>query len=89
MAYGGLQWPCEWLTKVAGIFVAQGIIFWSAGIKLWLALFTKGDIGVAGANAVVFFTCTLAVVLFSELFYICIDLPSRWLAKHTYLWLVD
>ena len=76
------------LTYGIGIFAAQCIVFWTGGIKLWLVLNDKG-MSTAAANAVVLLICLLATVLFSELYYRMVDVPSKWLAKHAYLWLVN
>lgn len=69
------------------MFAAQCMVFWTAGIKLWLVLDAKG-ISTAGANAVVLVVCFAAIAVFSEIFHRCLDLPSIWAAKSTYLWLL-
>lgn len=71
------------------IFVAQCIFFWTGGIKLWLALHNDKGLSTAGANGVVFLVGLLAIAVFSELYWRLVDLPSVWLAKKTYTWLVD
>ncbi|KAK4494960.1 hypothetical protein PRZ48_014316 [Zasmidium cellare] len=81
--------PLVWLGERSfSIFVSECIIFWTSGIKLWLVLSGNG-MSTAGANAIVFIVGLLAVATFAEIFYRCVDLPSRWLAKNTYFWLVD
>lgn len=75
------------LTILVGFFVAQCIIFWVAGIKLWLTLRRRGNITVAGANALVLATCIPAILISAELFYRLIDDPSRRAAVTAYRWL--
>lgn len=75
------------LTNISGIFFAQCVFFWTGGIKLWLVMYDK-DYSNAGANAAVFVVGLLAVMVFSELFWRIVDLPSRWVAKWAYNWLV-
>lgn len=81
--------PLVWIGERSfSVFVAQGIVFWTGGIKLWLALNNAG-VNTAGANTLVFIVGSLVIAVFSEMFYITIDLPSQWMARKTYLWLVN
>lgn len=69
--------------------MAQCIFFWTGGIKLWLVLHDERNLSTASANGVVFLVGLLAVTAFSELYFRLIDVPSVWLARRTYTWLVD
>lgn len=51
---------------LSGIFAAQCIIFWTAGIKLWLVLRKDDRTTTAGANAIVLVVSIVAVAVFSE-----------------------
>lgn len=67
--------------------MAQSIVFWTAGIKLYLHLHSRGT-STATANFAVFVTCTLTTLLFAEVYYRIVDLPSQWVAKEAYSWLL-
>ncbi|KAF2766098.1 hypothetical protein EJ03DRAFT_354231 [Teratosphaeria nubilosa] len=82
--------PLAWLGERAfALFFAQSIIFWSAGIKLWLYIHNKADFSTAAANVVVLAACVPAVLVLAELFYRLIDVPSQWLARRAYIWLIN
>lgn len=40
------------------------------------------------ANLAVLVTCSLATLLFGEMYYRIVDLPSQWIASRGYLWLM-
>ena len=76
-------------SALLGIFIAQSIVFWTAGIKLWLVLSNKTDLGTASANVIVLTTCLLTTAIFSELYFHAIDLPSQRFARKVYIWLTS
>ncbi|KAK4500360.1 hypothetical protein PRZ48_008549 [Zasmidium cellare] len=67
-------------------FVAQSLVMWSAGIKLWTHIHVVNGTSVALANLAVFFTTLVTIVLFAEAFYRAVDVPSQWLATVGYHW---
>lgn len=71
-----------------GIFVAQSIILWSAGIKLFLHLHVELGTSPAVANLAVFVTGVIATAMFGEAYYRGVDLPSQWFASLAYVWLM-
>lgn len=76
------------LTVDLGLFVAQSLIFWTAGVKLYLCLHVALSISTALTKLAVFLACSLATVLLGEVYYRTVDLPSQWLARKTYDWLL-
>lgn len=73
--------------RTLGLFVAQSLIFWTAGIKLYLHLYVGKDTSSALANLAVFLVCTIATLICSEIYYCAVDLPSQWIAWTIYSWL--
>ncbi|KAF2717266.1 hypothetical protein K431DRAFT_334501 [Polychaeton citri CBS 116435] len=82
--------PLVWLgNRSFSFFVAQSIVFWTISIKLWLLLHIEQQANTASANAAAFFVGLVATAVFAELYHRIIDMPSRWVAKNTYDWLID
>ncbi|KAK4542403.1 hypothetical protein LTR36_006860 [Oleoguttula mirabilis] len=81
----------RWLVALGrrslSLFVAQSIVFWTAGIMLFLHLHGHGA-STAIANLAVFVTCSLATFLFGEVYYRAVDVPSQWIASQAYSWLL-
>lgn len=71
-----------------GLFVAQSIVLWTGGMKLWLTL-SSDSISRPTANFIVLVTCLPAILVFCELYYRLVDLPSRWIAGRAYTWLMN
>ncbi|KAK5126406.1 hypothetical protein LTR85_010642 [Meristemomyces frigidus] len=82
----------RWLVSLGkrslSLFVAQSIVFWTAGIKLYLHLHLGHGTATATANLAVFVTCAVATLLFAEVYYRTVDLPSQWVARQAYAWLL-
>ncbi|KAF2166637.1 hypothetical protein M409DRAFT_66625 [Zasmidium cellare ATCC 36951] len=82
-----------WLVSLGrrsfSLFVAQSLLMWSAGIKLWIHLHMANGTSVALANLAVFITTLVAVILFGEAFYRVVDVPSQWLATAGYYWVTS
>lgn len=76
------------LTRIPGLFVAQSLVFWAGGIKLFLHLTSTGA-DTATANAAVFFVCTACTLVGGEIYYRTVDLPSQWVANWAYRWLTQ
>ncbi len=71
------------------MFVAQSIVVWTVGIKLFLYLHAEQGLSIAATNGVVFFVCLLAVAFFAEGYHRLVDLPTRWFAKAVFAWLAN
>lgn len=80
--------PLQANMNFAGIFVAQSIIFWTVGIKLYMHLHVQRDVSPPLAKFAVFVIGTITTGVGAEVFYRAIDLPSQWIAKETNLWLL-
>ncbi|KAF2772415.1 hypothetical protein EJ03DRAFT_387803 [Teratosphaeria nubilosa] len=70
------------------IFIAMSLVFWTAGIKLFLHLHTRLGTGVALSNFAVFVTCAAVTFVTAEVYYRTIDLGTQWLARETFAWLI-
>ncbi|GAB7365588.1 hypothetical protein MBLNU230_g6659t1 [Neophaeotheca triangularis] len=81
------RWLVEIGKRSLSLFIAQSIIFWTAGIKMYLHLSDSGT-DKALANFAVFVVATVTTVVFGEVYYRVIDLPSQWLANKGYEWLL-
>lgn len=71
-----------------GIFVAQSIVFWTAGIKLYMHLHVERDVAPPLAKLAVFVVGTITTGVGAEVFHRLIDLPSQRVAKETFSWLL-
>lgn len=71
-----------------GIFVAQSIAFWTAGIKLYMHLHVERGVAPPLAKLAVFVVGTITTGVGSEVIYRMIDMPSLWIAKETFSWLL-
>lgn len=71
-----------------GIFVAQSIIFWTVGIKLYIHLHEGRGVDSPLAKFAVFVVGIIATGVCAEVFYRLVDSPSQWLAKMTFTWLL-
>lgn len=71
-----------------GIFVAQSIVFWSAGIKLYMHLYVQRDVSPPLAKLAVFVLGTIATGVGAEVFHRLVDFPSQWVARETFSWLL-
>ncbi|WPH03548.1 Hypothetical protein R9X50_00642800 [Acrodontium crateriforme] len=82
----------NWLVALGkrslSLFVAQSLVFWAGGIKLFLHLTSSGA-DTATANAAVFFVCTAGTLIGGEIYYRTVDLPSQWVANWAYRWLTQ
>ena len=75
--------------SLIGIFVAQSIVFWTVGIQLFLHLHVEQGLSIAAANALVLAICLLAVFLFAEAYHRLVDLPTQWIARVAFAWLMN
>lgn len=73
----------------AGIFTAQSLLTWTAGIKLWLLLQERATMSNAAANAIVLLVILPAVIVSAEVFHRLIDRPSVRLASTVFTWLLN
>lgn len=71
-----------------GIFVAQSIVFWTAGVKLYMHLHAERDVAPPLAKLAVFVVGTITTGLGAELFHRLIDVPSQRVANETFSWLL-
>ncbi|KAI7231774.1 hypothetical protein KC330_g6248 [Hortaea werneckii] len=82
----------RWLVQIGrrslSIFVVQSAVFWTIGIKLFLHLHLDQRTSKATANFAVFVVATLSTILFAEVFYRLVDLPSQMIASKCYMWLL-
>ncbi|KAF2862310.1 hypothetical protein K470DRAFT_204626, partial [Piedraia hortae CBS 480.64] len=80
----------RWLTAIGrrslSIFVAQSLVLWTAGIKLYLHL-TENGTSSALANFAVFVVGAITTIAATELYYRAIDRPSQKLAAKAFEWL--
>ncbi|KAI7369275.1 hypothetical protein KC354_g2062 [Hortaea werneckii] len=82
------RWLVQLGRRSLSIFVAQSAVFWTIGIKLFLNLYLDQRTSKATANFAVFVVATLSTILFAELFYRLVDLPTQMIASKRYLWLL-
>jgi peptidoglycan/LPS O-acetylase OafA/YrhL len=71
------------------MFVAQSIIFYTAGISLFLHLRDDRGATTGAANTAVFFVGTFATLAFATAYWYIVDQPSQKIAKAAYLWLME
>ena len=72
---------------VAGVFLVQSIIIYTAGIKLW-TLMDDARVNSSISTLASFVACASSVAVASEIFYRLVDLPSIAAAKIFWAWMI-
>ena len=72
---------------IPGIFVAQSIIFWSTGIKLYLHVHIERETASSLSKLTVFVVGVTMIGFCAEVFHRFVDMPSQWLAREAFAWL--
>ena len=67
----------------------KAIVFWTAGIHLFLYVHVEQGLSTAATNAVVLIACLLAVFLSAEVYHRVVDLPAQWFAEVVFVWLTN
>lgn len=77
---------CHWsLLTIAGMFVAQSLMTYTIGLKLFVYMYSK-DESTAGAKAACFVVCLLSTVLGAEVFFRVFDVPAQWFGQAFFRW---
>lgn len=84
--------PCPYTflndcSSPTGIFTAQSLIFYTAGIKIFIALTANHGLSASAAAAVVFVSCVPLIFLGAEIFHRLVDVPSQWFARYFFIWI--
>ena len=75
------------LFQFQGWFYAQGIIVYTAGIKLFLHLTAMKGWSQASATGISLLVCLSATVVIAELFYRLVDYPCRAMSYRVFDWI--
>lgn len=74
------------LTPLSGIFVAQSLMLYVVGLRVFVALHEQKHMSIASANTVAFISYLGLTAAFAEAFYWMIERPSMVFAAFMFEW---
>ena len=71
----------------AGIFVAQSLVIYTLGLKLFIYVQVGLHMSAAASSGIVLLATIPSILLSAEIFHRMVDIPARWIGRAFFNWL--